>query len=207
MRIVSEETFEMAGFGQEKLDFLDLYSCFPSAVQIACAEMGIAEDDPRGLTVTGGLPYFGGPGNNYVTHSIAEMMLKVRNSSGSFGMVTANGNYVTKQSAGIYSTTPTEKNFNPKDPLIYQSKIDAEKGPETTDKPVGKATVETYTVMHDREGPSFAILFGRLEDGRRFIANTPDDPGLLTDLEKSDALGLHGHVNTNSDGIAIFTPG
>jgi acetyl-CoA C-acetyltransferase len=61
--------------------------------------------------------------------------------------------------------------------------------------------------MHDREGPSFAILFGRLEDGRRFIANTPDDPGLLADLEKSDALGLHGHVNTNSDGIAIFTPG
>ena len=207
MRMVSEETFEMAGFGQEKLDFLDLYSCFPSAVQIACAEMGIAEDDPRGLTVTGGLPYFGGPGNNYVTHSIAEMMVKVRNFSGSFGMVTANGNYVTKQSAGIYSTTPTEKNFNPKDPLIYQAKIDAEKGPETTDKPVGKATVETYTVMHDREGPSFAILFGRLEDGRRFISNTPDDPGLLLDLEKSDALGLHGHVKTNSDGIAIFTPG
>ncbi len=88
-----------------------------------------------------------------------------------------------------------------------QAKIDAEIGPETTDQPVGKATVETYTVMHDREGPSFAILFGRLEDGRRFIANTPDDPGLLTDLEKSDALGLHGHVNTNSDGIAIFTPG
>ncbi len=207
MRIVSEETFEMAGFGQEKLDFLDLYSCFPSAVQIACAEMGIAEDDARGLTVTGGLPYFGGPGNNYVTHSIAEMMTKVRNSSGSFGMVTANGNYVTKQSAGIYSTTPTENYFKPKDPAIYQSKIDAKKGPETTDEPSGKATVETYTIMHDRKGPSFAILFGRLEDGRRFIANTPDDPTLLADMEKIDALGLIGHVKTNSDGVATFAPG
>jgi acetyl-CoA C-acetyltransferase len=207
MRIVSEETFEMAGFGQEKLDFLDLYSCFPSAVQIACAEMGIAEDDARGLTVTGGLPYFGGPGNNYVTHSIAEMMTKVRNSSGSFGMVTANGNYVTKQSAGIYSTTPTETYFKPKDPAVYQSKIDAKKGPETTEEPFGKATVETYTVMHDRKGPSFAILFGRLEDGRRFIANTPDDPTLLADMEKMDALGLIGHVKTNTDGVATFAPG
>ena len=61
---------------------LDLYSCFPSAVQIACDEMGIDPDDKRGLTVTGGLPYFGGPGNNYVTHSIAEMMNTVRSNLG-----------------------------------------------------------------------------------------------------------------------------
>lgn len=206
MRYVGEETFEMAGISAGDLDFLDLYSCFPSAVQIACEEMSIAEDDPRGLTVTGGLPYFGGPGNNYVTHSIAQMMDQVRSRPGSFGMVTANGNYVTKQSAGVYSTRPTATPFKPKDPKIYQAKIDAAKGPETTDAPSGKATIETYGVMHDRKGPSFAVLFGRLEDGRRFIANTPDDAGLLGEMIHTDYLGATGAVSVGDDGRAIFKP-
>ena len=196
----------MAGKGVADMDFLDLYSCFPSAVQIACEEMGIAEDDPRGLTVTGGLPYFGGPGNNYVTHSIAEMMDRVRGKPGSFGMVTANGNYVTKQSAGIYSTQPTETPFAPKDPAIYQAKIDAAKGPVTTEAPAGKAKIETYGVMHDRKGPSFAVLFGRLEDGRRFIANTPEDADLLHEMCRRDFLAAPGQVAAGDDGRAIFTP-
>ena len=92
MATVARETFAMADMSVADMDFLDLYSCFPSAVEIACAEMGIAEDDPRGLTVTGGLPYFGGPGNNYVTHAIAETMARVRGRPGSRALVTANGN-------------------------------------------------------------------------------------------------------------------
>lgn len=206
MRIVAEETFEMAGVGLDDLDFLDLYSCFPSAVEIACQEMGIPEDDPRGLTVTGGLPYFGGPGNNYVTHSIAEMLRRTRARPGSKGMVTANGNYVTKQSAGIYSTAPPAKPFAPKDAAIYQARIDADKGPETTETPSGRATIETYAVMHDRKGPSFGLLFGRQADGRRFIANTPDDPALLADMCVTDYLNAPGEVAVGDDGRAVFRP-
>lgn len=206
MRTVGRETLEMAGLDLGRIDKFDIYSCFPSAVQIACKENGIALDDPRGLTVTGGLPYFGGPGNNYVTHSIAQMMDEVRLKPGSFGMVTANGNYVTKQSAGIYSTTPTEKVFKPKDPAIYQGAINADKGPVVAENADGKATVETYTVMHDRKGPSYAILFGRLGDGRRFIANTPDDPGLLQGMVDRDMIGAAGRV-TAKDGINVFVPG
>ncbi len=77
----ARQALEMAGRSLADVRFFDLYSCFPSAVEIACQEIGIAEDDPRGLTVTGGLPYFGGPGNNYVTHSISEMMRRLRASS------------------------------------------------------------------------------------------------------------------------------
>ena len=72
------EAFAMAGKRPADMAFIDLYSCFPVAVELGCQEIGFAEDDPRGLTVTGGLPYFGGPGNNYVMHSIAEMMARVR---------------------------------------------------------------------------------------------------------------------------------
>ena len=205
MSKVAQEAFEMANCTLDDMAALDLYSCFPSAVQIACDEMGIPLDDPRGLTVTGGLPYFGGPGNNYVTHSIAEMMNKVRANPGSKGLVTANGNYVTKQSAGIYCTEPTEEPFSPKDPKIYQAEIDADKGPSVTELANGDATIETYTIMHDRKGPSFGILFGRLFDGSRFIANTPDDLDLMLEMTSNDYLGKEGKVK-EVNGVNIFTP-
>lgn len=205
MRTVAEETSRMSGKTPAEMDFLDLYSCFPSAVQIACAEMGIPEDDPRGLTVTGGLPYFGGPGNNYVTHSIAEMMNRVRSKPGSFGMVTANGNYVTKQSAGVYSTEMPEQPFAPVDPKTYQAKIDAAKGPEVAEEAEGEAEIETYAVLHDRSGPSFSIVYGRLGDGRRFISNTAPDKDLMLEMEKTDYLGRKGRVSTR-DGLNTFVP-
>ena len=205
MSKVGKETFEMADCTLDDIDALDLYSCFPSAVQIACDEMGIPLNDSRGLTVTGGLPYFGGPGNNYVTHSIAEMINKVRSKPGIKGLVTANGNYITKQSAGIYSTEPKEKVFAPKDPSIYQAEINSKKGPTVTEFANGNATIETYTIMHDREGPSFGILFGRLSDESRFIANTPDDNALMTKMTSDDYLGASGKVK-NIDGFNIFTP-
>src|SRR5262249_56340448 len=99
---------EMAGKKVADVASFDLYSCFPSAVEVAMKEIGIADDDPRPISVTGGLPFFGGPGNNYVTHSIAEMMNVVRRKPGSFGMVTAPGNYLTNHSPRLHSTPPVQ---------------------------------------------------------------------------------------------------
>ena len=119
--------------------------------------------------------------------------------------MTANGNYVTKQSAGVYSTEPPAKPFAPKDPKIYQAAIDADRGPDTTEHADGAATIETYTVMHDRKGPSYAILFGRLQDGTRFIANTPEDPDLLQEMVERDFIGARGLVASDGE-RNIFTP-
>jgi acetyl-CoA C-acetyltransferase len=119
--------------------------------------------------------------------------------------VTANGNYVTKQSAGIYSTEPPKKAFAPKDPAVYQAAINADKGPAVAEAAEGSGTIETYTVMHDRKGPSYAILFGRLADGRRFIANTPEDPALLQEMVDRDFIGRTGRV-VHSDGRNVLTP-
>jgi acetyl-CoA C-acetyltransferase len=206
MRLVARDAFAMAGRTLADIDLIDLYSCFPSAVEIACDEMGIAADDPRGLTVTGGLAYFGGPGNNYVTHAIAEMADLLRARPGAFGLVTGNGNYLTKQSAGIWSTEPPDTPFAAPDEAALQAEIDAVPGPAVTDAPDGSATVETWTVMHDRAGPAFAILYGRLGDGTRFIANTPDDRALLAEMTRRDMLGIPGRVTTR-DRRATFVPG
>jgi len=205
IRTMGQKAFAMAGKTVADMQFIDLYSCFPSAVEIGCAELGIAEDDPRGLTVTGGLPYFGGAGNNYVMHSIVTMMEKVRGKPGSFGLVTANGWYVTKHALGIYSTTPTKGSWRREDPKSYQKDIDAMPHPEVETKPEGEGTVETYTVMHDRGGPKMGIIIGRLGNGKRFIAHTPHDAATLNDLMERETLGRRGRV-TAGDKTNLFVP-
>jgi acetyl-CoA C-acetyltransferase len=204
IRTVTGRAFAMAGKTAGDMDFLDLYSCFPSAIQIGAAEIGIAEDDPRGLTVTGGLPFFGGPGNNYVTHSIAEMMNRVRSRPGSFGLCTANGHNVTKHGAGIYSTTPIEGAWRREDPAVGQAEIDAMPKPPLTEVANGPARIETWTVMHRPDGPELGIVIGRLDDGNvRFVANTPADTETLMDLQENGDVGRRGMV-THSEGKNLF---
>ena len=205
IRTMGQKAFAMAGKTAADMDFIDLYSCFPSAVEIGCAELGLAEDDPRGLTVTGGLPYFGGAGNNYVMHSIVTMMDKVRGKPGGFGLVTANGWYVTKHSLGIYSTTPVKGGWKREDPKIYQRDIDAMARPEVEAKPDGEGTVETYTVMHDRTGPKMGIIIGRLGNGKRFVAQTQSDAATLSDLMERETLGRRGKV-TSGEKTNLFVP-
>jgi acetyl-CoA C-acetyltransferase len=206
IRAASRLALAMAGKSLADMQVFDLYSCFASAVQIGCQELGLAEDDVRGLTITGGLPFFGGPGNNYVTHSISEMMRRLRARPGAFGLVTANGNYVTKHSFGVYSTVPVQGGWSRESPTVLQAHMDALPKPAFTETPQGEATIETYTVMHGRDGPEFAVLFGRLNDtGQRFIANLPDDGAMLWELQNRDSLGRPGRV-LQVDGRNVFTP-
>ena len=195
----------MAGIGLGQLAFFDLYSCFPSAVEVACREMGLAEDDPRGLTVTGGLPYFGGPGNNYVTHSIAQMMRELRARPGTFGLVTGNGSYLTKHSAGIYSTLAPKGPWRREDPSLLQSRIDAGPTVRVETAPAGRSAIETYTVAFERDRAVRGHVYGRLANGSRFVARVPDDPALLAQMVDGDQLGRTGSVGPG-DGINLFVP-
>lgn len=206
MRAASLQAFDMAEKTIDDMSFFDLYSCFPSAIEIACQELGLEEDDPRGLTVTGGLVYYGGPGNSYVVMSICEMMRRLRNARGKFGLVSANGNWVTKHSYGIYSTSRPSKPWEREDPSRLQADLDRLPPAAFTQEPNGAAVIETYTVMHDRKGPRQAIVFGRLEEtGQRFIANTPSDSETLEDLQRRDSLGRAGIVS-HRDGLNTFIP-
>jgi acetyl-CoA C-acetyltransferase len=195
IRMLGKKVCAMANVGIADASFIDLYSCFPSAVELACRELGISEDDPRGLTIAGGLPYFGGAGNDYVMHSIVTMMEKLRAHPGRYGLCTGNGWYVTKHSAGIYSTKPVEDRWQREDPKTYQNEIDSEAHPKVVENAEGRATVETYTVVQNRKGGRFGIVVGRLEDGRRFLANTPDDDATLDRMMREEMLGRAGTVS------------
>ena len=200
IRVAGARALAAAGAGIADVRHLDIYSCFPSAVQIGREALGIADDDPRPLTVTGGLPYFGGPGNNYATHAIASMMDRLREDRGALGLVTALGWFVTKHSVGVYSTTPGAGPWRREPPASYQGEIDREPAPPFADQPTGHATVESYTILHDRDGgPIRGIVVGRSSDGRRFLANLPDDRALLESCETRELVGSPGLVAPGSD--------
>ncbi|HWA62235.1 MAG TPA: acetyl-CoA acetyltransferase [Caulobacteraceae bacterium] len=207
MRLTGERAMEMAGIGVADIAAFDLYSCFPSAVAIGAESLGLALDDPRGFTVTGGLPYFGGPGNNYAMHGVATMMQRLRDKPGAFGMCTANGWYLTKQSVGVYSTKPFEGRWERQDPAVLQRRINALAHPEIVETPQGRATVETYTVVHTRDGYRMGIVVGRDAAGRRFVANTPNDEASLRAFESSEQVGTVGIVRRHEDGRRnLFLP-
>jgi len=205
IRTMGQKAFAQAGWSIDEIEIMDLYSCFPSAVQIGMKELGIATDDPRALTVTGGLPYFGGAGNNYVMHSIATMVEKLRAKPGAKGMCTSNGYYVTKHGIGLYSTTPTVGKWQRENPANYQKSLDAMDHPRVEEKPDGSAKIETYTVMHGRNGPEFGIVMGRLDaDGARFVSHVTEPAGVHS-LMDQDSLGRPGRVATTDTGLNIFT--
>lgn len=199
MRLTGQRALDMAGLSIGQIDLIDLYSCFPVAVEIGAEELGLALDDPRGLTVTGGLPYAGGPGNNYVMHSIAVMMRRLRERPGAWGLVTGNGWYLTKQSTGVYSTTPFRGAWEREDPAVIQRQIDALPHPSVVERPEGRAVIETYTVIHDREGPRRGVVIGRDAAGHRFVAETPKDEATLRDLESVESVGRTGAVGPSPD--------
>lgn len=197
---------DMAGKKISDVAAFDLYSCFPSAVEVAMTEIGLAEDDPRPISVTGGLPFFGGPGNNYVTHSIAEMMNVVRRKPGSFGMVTANGNYLTKHSAGLYSTEPTQGPWRREDPKKFQAELDARPKQKVNTAPQGTGTIETYCVAYGKDAPEKGYIFGRLDgSNERFVATSPNDPALLADMLTKEQLGRRVTID-EQDGRNVFRP-
>lgn len=201
LELAAQRALAMAGLNVDEIGCFDLYSCFPSAVEVALTALSIADDDPRDFTVTGGLPFFGGPGNNYSMHAIAEMVGRLRDSPDSYGLITANGGHLSKQSVGIYGARPLPGVWHREPPAHYQPLIDTLEHPASTATPDGVATVETYTVVFSRSGPAASIVIGRLGDGRRFVANTAEQD--WDRLLQSDCVGHSGTV-ASSQGRNTF---
>ncbi|MGB0552524.1 MAG: acetyl-CoA acetyltransferase [Alphaproteobacteria bacterium] len=170
IRLTAAKLFELTGFGVDDMDHVDLYSCFPAAVQVSANEIGLSQDRP--LTVTGGLTFAGGPLNNYVMHSVARTVDLLREKPGSKGLVTANGGLLTKHALCIYSTDAPEKPFAWAN---LQDEVDAMPRREVAEEHDGSATIETYVVMYDADAqPSTVHAACLLDDGRRTWANIVD---------------------------------
>ncbi len=201
----SAQALAMAGKSIDDISLIDIYSCFPSAVEITARELGLELNDQRGFTVTGGLPFFGGPGNNYSMHAIATMIARLRKNLNEFGLITANGGSLSKHATGIYSAKPVAGSWQPVNTLSCQQQIDGMTSPEFSETPSGSASIETYTVVFRRGIPEKGIIIGRLDKcGRRFIANSASDDQSFSRMLESECLNARGEVSSN-EGLNTFT--
>ncbi len=173
MGVASAAALEAAGVGADDLSLIDLYSCFPVAVEAGASALGLELDDPRGLTVTGGLPFFGGPGNNYSMHAIATLADQLPDAGG-LAYVGANGGLLSKHAIGVYGAEPPPRGFVAADTSEAQARIDAAVLPFTAEAE-GMAEVVASTVVYDRDGlVQSAPVIADLEDGRRVAAQADE---------------------------------
>jgi acetyl-CoA C-acetyltransferase len=186
---------DSAGMASADIAAFDLYSCFPSSIEVSRGAFGIAREDARPLTLTGGLPYHGGPGSNYVTHAIANALDHVRSSKGA-AAVHGNGYYLTKHAVGIYSS---EAPATAPDPEALPQKSPP---PEVTldSDATGSARITAWTVPYDREGsPEAAIVLADLDQNVRTIAR--GDEALTEQLISSnrDLVGEAIEIRKDAD--------
>jgi acetyl-CoA C-acetyltransferase len=189
MRIAGGRALELAGKKIEEIEYFDLYSCFPSAVQVAATELEIPRD--RRLTVTGGLTFAGGPLNSYTLHAIARMVEVLREDRGSMGLVSGNGGWLAKHSFGIYSTAPPQDGFHYEN---LQEQVDAFPGREAVIDWDGPVTIEAYTVAHRGGKPHVAFASCITPDGRR-TWGTLEDPAVLAAMMCEEFCGRPGRID------------
>jgi acetyl-CoA C-acetyltransferase len=197
VEIGGRRALELAGIDIDDVALVDLYSCFPAAVQLGAAALGL--DLSRQWSRTGGLTFAGGPWNNYVMHAIATVVTELREQTREFGLVWANGGYATKHSFGVYSTVPTS-GFRHDEP---QAEIDAlpRRDLALPADAAGPARIEAYTVMHSRDGaPEQAIVSCLLADGRR-AWGTSDDGAVAAAMTHGEWVGAT--VTLTEDGSLL----
>src|SRR5581483_8151425 len=200
LRAVTGDALAGAGVGVDDIARFDLYSCFPSAVEMAMHELGLAGPaggDDRPLTAAGGLSFFGGPGNNYVTHSVGAMVDACRADPGSLGLVTGIGYFLTKHSAGVYSARPPERGYVRVDPAATKAAIDRVPARTPAGPYAGPATVETTAVQYGRDGdPVLGLLAALTPDGRRALANCTD-PSAMQSMVSEEWAGRAVELTTD----------
>ena len=187
-RIAGRRALELAGLSANDLDLVELYSCFPIAVELYAEELGIPDD--REWTVTGGMPFAGGPLNNYVLQATCRMAELLRERRGRHGLVTSVSGYLTKQGFGIWSTEPPPQGFACED---VADAVAAASPPKLVhDARDGEAVICGYTVMHEG-GTAAGVVLLDWKDGSRSLATTHEQT-LVRRMECEEMCGLGATV-------------
>jgi acetyl-CoA C-acetyltransferase len=186
---------EQACTSLDEIAHFDLYSCFPCAPRIVMDMLGIRSDDPRAMTVTGGMSVFGGPGNNYTTHAIATMVERLRREPSALGLVHALSWYLSKHAVGVYGATPPEQPRPRAAPPVSYPQL------APIAEPSGPCRVESYVLGYSRDGaPDFATVVGRDRESRRFLARVHGDRAVLEHMAREEPIGRGGTVSAASSG-------
>lgn len=188
---------EVAALGWEKPSHIDLYSCFAIPVFNLLDAFALDRDDPRGWTLTGGLPFFGGAGNNYSSHAIAEAVARCRADPGSFALVGANGGNMSKYAAGVYSTAPAGWSK-----ARWKSLPKIKPAFAVRDSYDGEAVAESFTIQPTKQG-EVATLVARVGEDSRVLGNSTD-PGVIAALRSGPVAGRAVRIEEGEGGTNRF---
>lgn len=188
----------------EQIGPLDCYSCFPIAVSSIAEPLGLPLDGSRPLTVTGGLPFFGGPGNNYSMHALASLVGRLRSQPAAKGLLVANGGYLSKHSVGIYSARAPDR-WQPVDSAAEQRAVDAIGNVVVDERAEGPAIIETCAAIYRKEQQAEGFVVARLRESRaRCLARVmPGDAAALASLFEEEVVGREIEISRH-EGLHHF---
>jgi len=178
-----------AGQPVAAMDLVDIYSCFPCAVFSTAAFLGLPVDGSRALTLTGGLPFFGGPGNNYAMHAIAEAVSRLRAAPASRALVTSVGGFLSKAGAGVFSCRPSGVDWAATETFVSRDGLPSR---AVVAAPAAGVLVSYLVNYHGGEAAQVLVL-GETASGERFVATSTAAPVVaagLAGLQQGRALAV-----------------
>jgi len=202
MMVSIRKALELNGLETADLDAVELYSCFPCVPKMARRILDWPVE--RAASVFGGLTFGGGPVGNYMSHAVVSMVSALRQ-TGRHGLLFANGGLATHNHSIVLSRTQPAPDIFPQN-FDFQAEADSLRGPAPSvqEDYLGPATVETYTVLYDREGrPQHGAIIGRAPHGARFIAKVPGADAATIDWLTSgeqEPVGMPGAAVKGTDG-------
>ena len=201
-------TLEINRLTAQQIDLFELYSCFPIVPKLARRVLNLPAEQT--LSVAGGLTFFGGPGNNYMTHGITAMVRELRAGNGRMGFLYGNGEFLTKHHCAVIATDPPPQEVQVHN-LDEQSEFEATYGkvPQLVEIYSGPATVESYTVTFTKNAKvDRLIVIARTPDGKRTLARVtelePQTTAFFLD-PSNESIGLEGFIYDGGDGLNHFS--
>lgn len=198
MEAAGRAVLDAAGLTIADISHIDLYSCFPAAVNFARDALGISDRSGEDVTVTGGLPYAGGPASSYMLTSIVCMARRLRVDAGAKGLIGGIGMMMSNHIYAIYSSTPPGSAVRQPDQAALQAGLNALPQHPIDDEYVGPATIATYTIMYDRDGLRlYGAAICDLPTGARSYVRIMDR-ALLEEAERSELVGREVEIGAGA---------
>ncbi len=206
MRHATQRALAVAGLHQEQIDAFDLYSCFAPALSFARDAIGMSPSDPRPLSLTGGLPYYGGPGSNYMSHGLSYVVDHLRAHPGASALVTGIGMHMTKHVAAVWSTEPGTGGLPRADERQQAAHTEVADPVVVRDEVDSTVSIEAATVVHGRTlDPPAVVAVCRLPDGSRCYARS-DHPEVIATVDADDWPQMSASAKATSNGVNVLLP-
>lgn len=182
--IAGHAALDAAELSIADVDLVELYSCFPVAVETYAEALGLSLE--RDLTVTGSMAFAGGPFNNYVIQATCRMAELLRAGAGRHGLVTSVSGVLTKQGFGVWSREAAPAGFASRD--VSDAVARRQDLRHVVDSAAGSATIAAYTVLHERDQAPRGVAIVDVGDART-VGDTVD-AAIVARMQSTEMCGV-----------------